>query len=267
MDRHGATDPHGVPADRDAGTWVIDLDGVIWLAQEPIPGATDAVTRLRDAGIRTLFVTNNALPTLGELIEQLATVGITTKPDELVTSAQAAASLLAPGTTAVVCAGGGVLEALADRGVTVVPEGPADAVVVGLTRGFDFDMLATAVSAVRGGARLVGTNEDATYPTPGRLLPGAGALLAAVSTAAQSAPDVAGKPHEAIVALVRKQAPDTAWVVGDRPSTDGLLARRLGVPFALVRSGVTAPGDVPSGVEPDVDAPDLAAVVDGHLAS
>jgi 4-nitrophenyl phosphatase len=225
------------------------------------------VTRLRDAGIGVLFATNNALPTLGELVEQLTGVGIAARPDHLVTSAQAAASLLAAGSTAVVCAGGGVLEALGDRGVTVVPEGPADAVVVGLTRAFDFDMLATAVTAVRGGARLVGTNEDATYPTPGRLLPGAGALLAAVATAAQATPEVAGKPHEAIVTLLGSRAPDVSMVVGDRPSTDGMLARRLGVRFALVRSGVTGHGDPTTDVEPDIDAADLAAVVDRHRAS
>lgn len=252
--------------DKGAGTWVIDLDGVIWLAREPIPGSAEAVGRLRDAGVGVLFATNNALPTLGELVDQLSAVGIAAEPDDLVTSAQAAASVLAVGSTAVVCAGGGVLEALADRGVTVVPEGPADAVVVGLTRGFDFDMLTTAVSAVRGGARLVGTNEDATYPTPERLLPGAGALLAAVSTAAQTTPEVAGKPHEPIVALLGTRAPDVSLVVGDRPSTDGMLARRLGVRFALVRSGVTGPGDATAGVEPDIDAVDLAAVVDRHGA-
>jgi HAD superfamily hydrolase (TIGR01450 family) len=246
---------------------VIDLDGVIWLAQQPIAGSAEAVGRLRSAGIGVLFATNNALPTLAELVDQLATVGIPAERSDLVTSAQAAASLLAPGSTAVVCAGGGVLEALADRGVTVVPEGPADAVLVGLTRGFDFDMLATAAAAVHGGARLVGTNEDATYPTPGRLLPGAGALLAAVATASGVAAQVAGKPHEPIVALLARRAPDAALVVGDRPSTDGLLARRLGVRFALVRSGVTRPGAATPEIEPDIDAPDLGAVTDRHLAS
>ncbi len=250
--------------DGDPGTWVIDLDGVIWLAREPVPGSAEAVARLRRAGIGVVFATNNALPTLSELVDQLAGVGIPAQPADLVTSAQAAASLLAPGSTAVACAGGGVTEALADRGVTVVGQGPADAVVVGLTRAFDFEMLATAVTAVRGGARLVGTNEDATYPTPGRLLPGAGALLAAVATAAQTPPEVAGKPHDPIVALLGTRAPGACMVVGDRPSTDGILARRLGLPFALVRSGVTGPRDTTTGVEPDIDAPDLAAVVDRH---
>jgi HAD superfamily hydrolase (TIGR01450 family) len=252
------------------GTWVIDLDGVVWLALEPIGGSADAVGRLRHAGIRVLFATNNALPTVGDLVAQLAGVGIPAAPSDLVTSAQAAASMLAPGSTAVVCAGGGVREALADRAVTVVAEGPADAVVVGLTRAFDFAMLATAAGAVRAGARLVGTNEDATYPTPAGLLPGAGALLAAVAAASQTTPEVAGKPHDPIVSLLRQRAPDVAVVVGDRPSTDGLLAQRLGVPFALVRSGVTRPGDGGAGQpmvgEPVIDAPDLAAVTDRFLA-
>jgi 4-nitrophenyl phosphatase len=251
--------------DRATGTWVIDLDGVIWLAQEPIAGSAEAVARLRAAGIGVLFATNNALPTLSDLVDQLARVGIAAQHGDILTSAQAAASMLAAGSRAVVCAGGGVVEALAEQGVAIVPEGPSDAVVVGLTRDFDFDMLATAVTAVRGGARLIGTNEDATYPTPGRLLPGAGALLAAVATAAGVSPEVAGKPHEPIVALLGTRAPDASLVVGDRPSTDGLLARRLGVGFALVRSGVTGPRDTPTAVEPDIDAPDLATIVDRQL--
>src|SRR5580700_5191411 len=81
-----------------AGTWVIDLGGVIWLAQEEIPGSSQAVARLRGAGVRVLFATNNALPTRAELVGQLAHVGIGAEPDDLVTSAQAAASMLAPGT-------------------------------------------------------------------------------------------------------------------------------------------------------------------------
>jgi 4-nitrophenyl phosphatase len=251
--------------DGGTGTWIIDLDGVIWLAQEPIAGSAEAVARLRAAGIRVLFATNNALPTLADLVEQLARVGIAAENDDLVTSARAAASMLAAGSTAVVCAGGGVSEALTEQGVAIVPGGPADAVVVGLTREFDFDMLSAAATAVRDGARLIGTNEDATYPTPGRLLPGAGALLAAVATAGGVSPEVAGKPHEPIVALLGTRAPDASLVVGDRPSTDGLLARRLGVGFALVRSGVTGPRDTPTAVEPDIDAPDLATIVDRQL--
>jgi len=250
-----------VRIDTGRGTWVLDLDGVVWLAERPIPGSSEAVQQLRSSGNEVLFVTNNAAPRVAELLEKLAAVGIAAKKEELVTSAQAAASMLEPGTKAVICAGEGVREALTEHGVEIVPEGPADSVVVGLTRDFDFETLARASVAVRGGARFIGTNEDATYPTPDRLLPGAGSILAAVATAAQATPEVAGKPHDPLAALVRERAHEIVTVVGDRPSTDGLLARKLGVPFALVRSGVTRDGREPMVVEPDEDASDLAELV------
>ena len=145
---------------------------MVWLAGRPIPGVDEAVARLRGVGVRVLFATNNALPTRAELQRQLAHCGITADDADLLRSADVAAGLLPPGTTAVVLGGDGVLEALAARGVTVVPEGPADAVVVGLTRTFTYDALTVAVTAVRNGARLVGTNEDATYPHPTAWCPG-----------------------------------------------------------------------------------------------
>ena len=245
----------------DTATWVIDLDGVIWLAEEPIPGSADAVARLRDAGTRVVFATNNSAPTVGELVERLAGAGIPAGPDDLVTSAQAAASMLEAGTTAFLCAEGGVVEALAARGVQVVDRPPADAVIVGWSSRFDFDLLAETVTAIREGARFIGTNEDATHPTPDRLLPGSGALLAAVATGAQATPEVAGKPHEPMVALLRRRAPGAVRMVGDRPATDGRMAERLGVPFALVRSGVTRDGTEPMVVTPDSVDDDLAALV------
>jgi 4-nitrophenyl phosphatase len=176
--------------------------------------------------------------------------------------------MLVPGSSAVVLGGDGVVEALDARGVVVVPGGPADAVVVGWTRSFSFDTLARASSAVRAGARLVGTNEDPTFPTPDGLVPGAGALLAAVATAAETTPEVAGKPHRPTAdAIEAKVAPGELRVmVGDRPATDGALAAQLGIPFALVFSGVTREGDPPAQgpaapPEPAATAKDLRALV------
>jgi HAD superfamily hydrolase (TIGR01450 family) len=249
------------------GTWVVDLDGVVWLAGRPIPGVDEAVTRLRATGVRVLFATNNALPTRAELQRQLAHCGITADDADLLRSADVAAGLLQPGTTAVVLGGDGVLEALAARGVTVVPEGPADAVVVGLTRTFTYDALTIAVIAVRNGARLVGTNEDATYPTPDGLVPGAGAILAAVTTASGVTPEVAGKPHrptaDAIIARVDRK--DLRVMVGDRPSTDGALAAQLGIPFGLVLSGVTKKDEIPPDAGAAATAPDLLRLVQQAL--
>ncbi|MGD0749419.1 MAG: HAD-IIA family hydrolase [Acidimicrobiales bacterium] len=245
------------------GTWVIDLDGVVWLNGRPIPGVDEAVARLRSAGVRVLFATNNSAPTRAELHKRLGHCGITVDDADLLGSADVAAGLLATGSRAVVLAADGVREALAARGVVVVPEGPADAVVVGITRTFTYDAVAAAAAAVRGGARFIGTNEDPTFPTPDGLVPGAGAILAAVATAAETAPEVAGKPHRPTAEAIAARVPDGQLraMVGDRPSTDGALAAQLGIPFALVLSGVTRQGHVPPDAHPAVVAPDLAALV------
>ena len=245
------------------GTWIVDLDGVIWLLGRPIPGADEAVARLRSAGVRVLFATNNSAPTRAELHKRLAHCGITAEDADLISSADVAAGLLAPGSSAVVLGDDGVLEALAGRGVTVVPEAPADAVVVGWTRTFTFEGVARAAAAVRDGARLVGTNDDPTYPTPQGLLPGAGSLLAAVSTAAETAPEVVGKPHRPTVEAITARVPagELRVMVGDRPATDGALAAQLGIPFALVLSGVTREGEVPDDAGAAIVTPDLATLV------
>jgi HAD superfamily hydrolase (TIGR01450 family) len=243
--------------------WAVDLDGVVWLTGEPIVGAPEAIANLRANGFGVLFVTNNSAPTMDELLGRLRRAGIPAEPDDLVTSAQAAAGMLAPGSTALLVAGEGVVEALAARGVTVVEDGPADAVVVGWTHDFDFDRLALAARTVRAGARLIGTNEDPTHPTPGGLLPGSGALLAAVATAAGAEPEVAGKPHRPTAELIGARRAGVSVMVGDRPATDGRLAERLGVLFALVLSGVTAAGDPPPDPAPAAVAADLGALVAG----
>ena len=246
--------------------WFCDLDGVVWLAGRPLPGAADAIRRLRAAGERVVFVTNNSSATVSHQEATLAAAGVPAVGDVL-TSAQAAALLLAPGSTALVCGGEGVDEALAARGVRVVSTGDADAVVVGFTTAFDYDRLRHAHRAVWRGARLVGTNDDPTYPTPDGPIPGGGALLAAVATAAGVTPTVAGKPFGPMADLARAMVgPGSHWVVGDRPSTDGRFARELGARFALVLSGVTGPADLPVDPTPDLVAPDLAALVDRVLA-
>jgi 4-nitrophenyl phosphatase len=214
------------------------------------------VAKLREQGQRTVFVTNNSAPRLGDYLAKLERCGIPTEADDVITSAQAAASLVKPGATALVCAGPGAEEALLARQVHTIRRGRADAVVVGWHRDFDFERLTAAFEAVHGGAPLLGTNDDATYPTPDGLVPGGGAILAAVAYASGAIPTVAGKPHDAMVALVLERVADPVIMVGDRPSTDGLFAERLGIPFALVLSGVTKE---PTGARVAKDLADLVA--------
>ena len=244
-----------------------DLDGVVWLAHEPIPGSVEAIARLRAAGHRVVFVTNNSSARVEAQEAALAAIGVPARGDVL-TSAMAAAQLVEPGERVLACAGDGVVQALTARGAVVVSEGPADAVVVGWHRNFDYAGLTRATTAVLGGARLIGTNDDATYPTPDGPIPGGGALLAAVATASGTSPTIAGKPHEPMAELVRSTvgyaAASVAVMVGDRPSTDGLFALTLGCRYAHVRSGVT-PG-APAEMEPAIDAADLAGVAAVVLA-
>ena len=247
--------------------WVLDLDGVVWLGDEVIPGAVEAVRRLRAAGEQVAFVTNNSYPTRGELAAKLDWLGV--DPGEggqdVLSSATAAASLLEPGERALVVGGPGIVEALTERGVELVPEAPADAVVVGINPAFDYQMMTVASAAVRQGARLVATNDDATYPTPRGPIPGGGAILASIATASGSEPTVAGKPHEALTRITRDRLGESGWCVGDRAGTDGELARALGYRFVLVLSGVTGEADLPVVPEPDLVCEHLGAAVDSLL--
>src|SRR5437763_809 len=174
---------------------------------------------------------------------------------------------LAPGSKVLACSGPGVVDALEARGFEVVDAGPAEAVVVGWHRTFDFDRLDRASAAVRAGARFVATNLDATYPAPDGLLPGNGSLVAAVATAAGRQPEVAGKPEPPTVALVRARFGERGLVVGDRPSTARALAEALGWPFALVVSSATLSGDESTDHAAAFVGPSLAALVDGIISA
>src|SRR5215211_2080529 len=207
---------------------VLDLDGVVWLADRPIAGASEAVARLRAGGHRVLFVSNNSFSPVGDVEKKLEGFGIPAAGDVL-TSAVAAAALLKPGDRVFLCAGPGAEEALIKAGAHVVTDGDADAVVVGFHRSFDYEELRRACIAVRRGARLIGTNDDVTYPTPDGPIPGGGAILAAVVAGSGMAAVVAGKPYEPMADLVRAELGadlDGAVMVGDRPDTDGRFARR-----------------------------------------
>lgn len=234
----------------------------MWLAEDAIPGSAAAIARLRAEGRRVVFLTNNSSATVADYLIKLEGCGVPTTADDLITSAQAAASLVEPGETALVCAGPGVDEALRARGVETVREGRADVVVVGWHRDFDFARLTAAFDALHRGARLVGTNDDATYPTPTGPLPGGGSILAAVTYASGATPVVAGKPNQPMADLLHARVSDAEVMVGDRPSTDGLFARRLSLPFALVLSGVVDADEAATlDPQPERIGADLAALV------
>jgi HAD superfamily hydrolase (TIGR01450 family) len=277
MSRHGAATATIDDVEdwtRGIDTVLCDLDGVIWLAHEPIAGSVEAVAELRRSGRRVVFVTNNSAATSAQHEQALADVGIAAHGD-VVSSAMAVTALIEPGTRVLVAAGPGVVEALELAGADVVINAgtplaeSVDAVVVGMHRDFDYDRLAVAADAARRCARLIGTNTDSTYPTPGGLLPGGGSILAAVAVASGIDPVIAGKPHQPLATLVetilaeRHDAVDPArlLMVGDRPETDGRFAALLGCRFALVRSGVSSGAvRIDEATTVDLDVADLAEV-------
>ena len=249
-----------------------DLDGVVWLMHQPISGSVDAIRKLREAGHRVLFVTNNSHSTAHEQALVLESIGIPAIGD-VVTASQSAGALLNVGERVLTCGGPGVMQAIADAGAVLVgrsddPDLPqdieVDAVVVAFHRTFDFAGLTRLSAHVRQGARFIATNDDATYPVPNGVIPGGGAIVAAVATASGVSPVVAGKPYAPMAKLVGSVLGDVdlseAWMVGDRVSTDGAFARTLGCHFAHVRSGVAhAQNEV---LDADFEGENLAAFAD-----
>ncbi|MEC9000181.1 MAG: HAD-IIA family hydrolase [Actinomycetota bacterium] len=247
--------------------WALDLDGVVWRGIEGIPGSAEAVRLLQEAGERVLFVTNNSGRPVSDTVDKLAGLGIDAMGG-VVTSGMAAAALVSPSERVLGMCGPGCREELERVGAEVVRDGPADAVVVGFHDDFDYWRLTAAVQAVLGGARLIGTNDDVTFPAHDGLRPGAGSLLAAVRAATGVEPELAGKPYGPMCEVVQSlvAAVDGECVmVGDRPDTDGRFARALGWRWSLVLSGLVGVDDLPVDPEPDTVHDDLLAAVRDHL--
>lgn len=224
------------------GNVVCDLDGVVFLLGDPIPGAGEALADLDAAGYSILFVTNNSTRTPSATAERIARLtGYPADPRQVIGSAEAAVTLLPSGAGPVLVLGGeGIRQALEAAGISETDDPvSAAAVIVGLDTDISYNRLRDAVVAVRSGARFIATNTDATFPTPEGLWPGAGATVAAVEFAAGIPPEIAGKPHAPIRELIRERlAPGPVWVVGDRPETDLAMARLEGWTSVLVLTGV-----------------------------
>ena len=225
---------------------LLDLDGVIYLGDEAAPNAMSALSAARQAGMRTAYVTNNASRTPSQVAAQLAGFGIPASPEDVVTSAQAAAALLAdqldPGDAVLVAGAEALREAVTEAGLRIVTsadESPK-AVVMGYDPTLDYPRLAEAALAIRRGARFVASNLDATLPTPRGPLPGMGSLAALVITATGQQPQAAGKPQRPLFDLsVRHTDARRPLVIGDRLDTDIEGARHAGIPSMLVLTGVT----------------------------
>ena len=246
---------------------LFDLDGVLYVGPAAVPGAAAAVAAVRRHGVAVGFVTNNASRTPATVAAHLSELGIAARPEDVVTSAQAVATLVAErvpaGSPVLVVGGEGLQVALAERGL--VPVARADlrpaAVVQGFAPEVGWVLLAEGSYAVRAGAPWFASNLDATVPTDRGLAPGNGALVDVIATATGRRPLVAGKPETPLHAeAVRRTGARSPLVVGDRLDTDIEGALRAGAPALLVMTGVSTAAEVvlaPARRRPTYVAADL----------
>ncbi|MFN2488979.1 MAG: HAD-IIA family hydrolase [Actinomycetota bacterium] len=242
---------------------VCDLDGVVYRGDVPIGGAAEAIARLRAAGVKIVFCTNNSRATTSEYGYKLAGLGIETIDREILTSAVVTGEVLAgrgcAGKRVIVIGGDGLRQSLTEAGLVIVEDADdtsADVVAVGLDTSFDYEAMRVAALALRAGAEFIATNDDATWPAPhGEQWPGAGALLAALERASGRSPEVMGKPHLPMLDAAERRllGAKNIALVGDRAETDLAGGVAKGWTTILVLSGVTHPGDERS-IEP---APDV----------
>lgn len=259
--------------------YVFDLDGVLYLGDTPIPEATDAVTRLRDAGRQVYFLTNNSGKTRADYREKLRVVnGLDVPESSIFTSAYATALYLkergAAGKTVFVIGEPGLAAELRGTGglIAVTDSDGADYaaidyVVIGIDRKFTYDKLRFAHAAItRGHAQFIATNRDATFPMEDGEIPGGGSLVAALATATGREPVTIGKPethaYEAILHAAGATAPESV-MVGDRLDTDIQVGRRAGARTVLVLTGVTSAvqaENAPPEQRPDLVIGDLRGI-------
>jgi len=241
---------------------ICDLDGVVYRGREPIPGSAAALRRVLDEGYKVLFATNNSSRTQTGVVQKIReVVGLEVPDSYVVTSAEAAVSALPNDVLSChVIGGDGIKTSVANSGRALVDSG-ADAVIVGIDVGFNYQKLTTAANEIRHGAIFVATNLDATFPTEHGFDPGAGAIVAAVAAASGVSPINAGKPEAPMRALIRTRGVERAWVIGDRIETDIRMAtHEEDWQSILVMTGVTRPDQ--DGSEADFVSPDLESAID-----
>jgi glycerol-1-phosphatase len=254
----------------DYDALLFDLDGTIYRGEEAIPGADRAVDAAHANGTKVRFVTNNASRGPGEVASHLTRIGIRATPEEVSTSAQAAAAVLAvklqPETTVLVVGSEALAHEVELKGLTTTRtyDNTVQAVVQGLSKDTGWRDLAEACLAIGAGALWVACNVDPTLPTERGALPGNGSLVAALKAATSSEPLVAGKPATPLMDEAQKSAKASKpLVIGDRLDTDIAGAVAAGLDSLLVFSGVSTAQDLLDATEdmrPTYVAHDVEAV-------
>ena len=227
---------------------LLDLDGCVWVGEDATPRAGEAIAAARRSGHGIAFVTNDARHTEEGLVRKLWSVGVQASAEEVVSAAAAVQHLLAErypgGATAFVIGAQALVDHVAYAGLRVLngtdlaPR--AEVVVVASHDLHDYRELTVATQAVLRGATLIGTCRDPTFPGPDGMLPGTGAILAAIETATGALAEIAGKPEPPIYrTALDRLGPGRGLVIGDRIEADLVGAHASGLDGALVLSGVS----------------------------
>jgi glycerol-1-phosphatase len=248
---------------------LLDLDGVVYVGPEAVPGAPERLRRAAAAGMRIGYITNNASRTPDAVAEHLRSFGLPARTEDVVTSAQAVSRLVAaefpPGSPVLVVGGEGLHEGLVEAGLTLVDS--ADDKPVAVVQGFAPDVswtrLAEGAHAINAGAKWFASNLDLTLPTARGRAPGNGALVRALREAVDADPVVAGKPEPPLLLTsIERLKADRPLMVGDRLDTDIAGAYNVGIPSLWVATGVNTAADLvtapveqrPTYVAPGLDA-------------
>lgn len=230
--------------------YLIDLDGTMYKGKAPIPEAPDFVQRLRDKKIPFLFLTNNSTNTPEAAAANLRNnFGVEAQAEEIYTSSLATADYIASlnsGNKVLVVGEEGLKQALAAKGFVADTENP-DFVVVGLDRQATYEKVKQATLAIHKGAQYIVTNKDTNMPTDEGLVPGAGSMAAAITTATRIEPTFIGKPETIIMEEALKLldlAAEDVLMVGDNYETDITAGINSEVDTLLVFTGFTKPEDL-----------------------
>ncbi|MDI6828864.1 MAG: phosphoglycolate/pyridoxal phosphate family phosphatase [Armatimonadota bacterium] len=257
-------------------TFIFDLDGVIYRGEQLLPGVAETIETLRRFGHQVLFFTNNSTKTRAQYVAKLERMGIQANEEQIMTSGYATALYFrengAQGESVYLIGEPGLRQVLVEAGMRIVediPKEKADYVVVGWDRGFNYEKITKALWAIRSGAEFIATNRDVTYPLEGgQVVPGGGAMVAAVEAAAGVNPKVIGKPETFAMRKLFEVAGasiEDGVIVGDRIDTDILVGKRLCITTILVLTGVSTEKDVeqaPPEMKPDFVIRELPEILD-----
>lgn len=251
---------------------IIDMDGVLYLGDQPMPRLVDFFNFLRQKSIQFILATNNSTRTSQEYVGKLAGMGVIVSPGEILVSGQATARFLAheypKGTRVHVFGMPALKQAMTDEGF-VLAEESVELVVASMDRNLTFEKLSLATLLIRDGARFIATNLDPTQPSERGLVPGTGSIILALEAASGVKATAIGKPEPIIFQLAMEQMsadPESTAIIGDRVDTDILGGKRAGLITICVLSGASDRNEA-EAIDTDLIFDDIAHLLDAWEAS